>query len=393
MDFDRLRAAVEAPSDTPLHQRLRQAIAAQVNDGTLTPGAKLPSERTLHSELEVSRATVRQALAHLIQAGLLEAIAGKGTFVRESDAAGLVGLIVTGPNFHYFYPQLAAAFSARMRQRDLTTSILLHDEETETLHELVGQLLGQGVRALAITPPRRGDPSHIEDLLAQLRRAEVPLVWVGRQSDRFTAYDCIATDNRAIGLMATQHLLECGHRDIVHLGMLDYSTGQNRALGYHEAMQAVGLPSYLVELPEPTVAMPVTEAPSDHLAAPAAQVTDLIWGPEAVGAPTAAFCFNDVVATGVCQALQAHGIRVPEDVSLVAVDNIVRLPGCPVPLTTFALPGEAIGQQSADLLLRRLSGDDDPPQTRLLMASLIERQSTAPCAGRVPTSRVHDSDA
>lgn len=66
---------------TPLYERVRQAIAASIDDGTYVPGDKLPSEARLAEDLGVNRLTIRRALEDLARAGVVESRQGSGTYV------------------------------------------------------------------------------------------------------------------------------------------------------------------------------------------------------------------------------------------------------------------------------------------------------------------------
>lgn len=388
MDLDRIKELVHGPTPAPLHVRLRRAIHAQIIDGTLTPGESLPSERALQEYLDVSRATVRQAIGALIQAGLLQSVAGTGTFVLEpqdsvtGSGLGLIGLIVSTPNFHFFYPQLAAAFNAVVRRSDYGLVMALHNEEVEVLADIVDELLAQNVVALALTPPRYGD---LTPVVNRLRQRHVPFIFIGRPGST-PLVDCVATDNHQIGYDATRHLIELGHRRILHVNLPGYSTGQDRAAGYCRAMEEAGLEPDILHIseprPDPSVAAgDVSSTVEDHLAGPARQMVLDVMSSGDYDDVTGIFCFNDVTAMGVYKALRELSLRIPQDVSLISVDNLVTVRHFEVPLTTFALPGQEIGRQGAELLLIRLAGDTMPPQCHLLPAPLVKRLSTAPVGG------------
>jgi DNA-binding LacI/PurR family transcriptional regulator len=103
----------------------------------------------------------------------------------------------------------------------------------------------------------------------------------------------------------------------------------------------------------------------------------LLWERVANKEITGIFCFNDDTAGWAQKEVRKLGMRIPEDFSLVAVDNMPFAAFFDTPLTTFALPGEEIGQKAADLLLRRLKGETFPPQRILVPATFIQRSSTA----------------
>ncbi len=379
MNIERIQEAVVAPTPAPLHQKLRDAIFEQISDGTLQAGQTLPSERAMKEHFGVSRATVRQAVNSLIQDGYLQSIAGTGTFVleqsRKMTSAGLIGLITSSPNFNFFYPQLATSFNNRIRSAGYGLVMSLHSEHADMMGQIIDELLAQNVVGLAITPPRYGD---LAPLLSRLRRLKVPVVLIGRNAN--LSVDLVATDNESIGYNATKHLIDLGHEHIAFLGLLDYSTGNERAEGYKRAMNEGGLPPHMVQVHENIKPNHDnnTSAPREHLVTPAQDAAYQIWGgDDGLPEPTAAFCFNDITAMGVYKALRNLKRRIPEDVSLISVDNLITVRHFEVPLTTFALPGEQIGVRSAEILLRRLSGDAAPAQTILLPAEFIERESTA----------------
>lgn len=380
MDIQRIQAAVQSATPAPLYQKLRDAIHEQIADGTLQPGETLPSERAMKEHFGVSRATVRQAVNALIQEGFLQSIAGTGTFVLErrvqNSPIGLIGLITSSPNFNFFYPQLTAAFNQRIRQAGYGLAMALHDERAELLDQMVSDLLRQNVVALAITPPRYGD---MQATLGRLRQLKIPVVIIGRYAHNVNA-DVVATDNHDIGYRATRHLIERGHQHIAYIGLLAYSTGDARAAGYQQALREADLPPHIYQLHEEGqthTAGANGSVPREHLAEPAQIAAQQIWGTETtLPQPTAAFCFNDIVAMGVYKALRDMNRAIPQDVSLVSVDNLLTIRHFEVPLSTFALPGEAIGERSADILLRRLAGNASQTETVLLPASFIARAST-----------------
>lgn len=377
MDLKRLKLDFDSSMPAPLHAKLHDALLAQILDGSIQPGDMLPSERQLQSLLSLSRPTIRQAITALIQEGLVQRIAGKGTFVIEPEKAktptGLVALVVSRPNFHFFYPQLAAAFDTRIRAANYGMVMSLHGDRADLLGEVVeGLLLTQHIVGMAITPPRFGD---VRKVIARLRRSNVPFVFVGRPSGDLHV-DSVSPDNQQIGYQATRYLIDLGHRRIAHFGFSDYSTGRDRMQGYQLAMAEANLPAQFVEISEhiSTLSSGIDdETPSDRIATPARQMAvELLRKPDR---PTAVFCFNDIVAMGVYKAARDIGLQIPEDLSLVSVDNLPTVTHFEVPLSTFSLPGNEIGRQGANLLLRRIAGDDVGAQQYLLPAPFIRRDS------------------
>ncbi len=291
----------------------------------------------------------------------------------------LVLKITSAPHFNSFYPELTDAFQKRIRKAGYGMMLALHGENAHVFNELIDDMLAQNVAGLGITLPRFGDT---EPVLARLRREHIPVVCITRYRAG-SGLDTVATDNRQIGYRATRYLLEHGHRRILHIGVTDYSTGIDRASGYEQAMIEAGLTPHVIPIQDITLEanstkeMFVQEAPIYS----ASKVVQDIWGNSTQSnLPTAVFCFNDSVAIGVYKALRQLEFHIPDDVSLISVDDLLMVRHFEVPLTTFRLPGESIGQLGAELLLRRLSGDASPLVHMLLEATLIERASVTPAS-------------
>lgn len=375
LDVERVRLELRAPGAAPLHQRLQGAIRAQVLDGTLGPGMALAPERSLQEQLGVSRATVRQAIKSLVGEGMLRSVVGAGTFVMEPKPArrerNLVGLIAPNSDFHMYYADLASALSFRLREAGLRVDMSLHNEQRETLSEIIAGLLDQNIAALLMTAPAAA--SGIDDLIDRLRARAVVTVLLARYLDDGVDLDYVGADNERIGYEATRHLIDLGHTGIVHLAGTTTSTVRDRALGYVRAMHEVHL--------EPCIIVPPMESGSTspelvcYLGDPDPAV---LWARVGRRETTAAFCFNDAIASWVQKEIRNLNLTVPRDLSLIAVDNMPYADFFDAPLTTFMLPGEQIAHEAASIVLRRLNGEQFAPQRVLLPGRFTLRRSTAP---------------
>jgi len=93
--------------------------------------------------------------------------------------------------------------------------------------------------------------------------------------------------------------------------------------------------------------------------------------------PTAVICSNDLTAIGLMKTLQADGIKIPDRVSIIGLDNIVLSEIVSPPLSTIALERYLIGKSAVELLLNRIKNKDIPKQTRYFSTQLIVRESTS----------------
>ncbi|MEV7031010.1 LacI family DNA-binding transcriptional regulator [Streptomyces sp. NPDC093272] len=170
------------------------------------------------------------------------------------------------------------------------------------------------------------------------KKPDFPLVMLGEHSvgDQFPR---VGIDNVAAARTAVEHLLEQGCRRIVALGRNGSENGRQRTEGYEQAMSAarVRRVNWLV--------VPVEDWTREqgHSA-----VRELLEGDGPL--PDAVFAFNDALAVGALRALDASGVRVPEDVAVVGIDAVQESAYTHPPLTSVAPDLDAIAERSLALL-------------------------------------------
>lgn len=194
--------------------------------------------------------------------------------------------------------------------------------------------------------------------------------------------DCYAADSAAPvfvpddeqgGRDATAHLLAHGHRRIAFLnGSEALDASHRRLAGYRSALEGAAVAF------DPSLVTFGSYRPDNGYA----------HGLEQLGRPdrpTALFCGNDLIAFGAYQAIGELGLSVPGDVSVVGYDNLALGGYFRPPLTTVALPHDAMGYRGMRELLDRLdpaAGEPGPPATRLEHCELVPRRSVAPPRNR-----------
>jgi DNA-binding LacI/PurR family transcriptional regulator len=170
----------------------------------------------------------------------------------------------------------------------------------------------------------------------------------------------ITFDDVAAGMLATSHLAELGHRHFVHLRGPNVRSSLLRLLGYRQALEAAGL------WPQPVV---VAESPvlESRETAVAAYLRD-------VRPPVAMVAYDDLSAVAALRVAHQSGWRVPEDLSVVGIDDIQFASYTNPSLTTVAQPKQELGALAVDAVLDKTG---DFPQVRVLDGRLVVRESTA----------------
>lgn len=203
-----------------------------------------------------------------------------------------------------------------------------------------------------------------QELAPLLADQRVPIVLADHEVAAVDT-DVIGLDHEATGYAATRHLLELGHRRIACVaGPARQPAGQERLAGFRRALREAGIepdPDYLVH-GDP-------DCQGGHDAA-----RQLLALPTP---PTALFACNDLMALGALCAAQEAGVAVPAGLSVVGGDDLGMAAFTTPRLTTVAQPTYDMGRQLAELLLRRIRGDQQPRRRERLQGRLVVRHSTA----------------
>jgi LacI family repressor for deo operon, udp, cdd, tsx, nupC, and nupG len=212
--------------------------------------------------------------------------------------------------------------------------------------------------------------SPFPELLAWREERGIPLVVINYRINQ-PGISCILVDFRDAYVRATRHLINLGH---CRIGYVDDDASseiaQARLQGYKSALAEAGLPfrpELYTSVPSDTHVYGGFQAASNVLALPPDE------------RPTAVLCFNDLFALGVMHAVRAHGLRVPEDISVIGCDDVPMAAYAYPPLTTIGLPKYRIGKLAVSTLLKMCQDSSDQSGSFMLMESpLIIRESTAP---------------
>ncbi len=213
-----------------------------------------------------------------------------------------------------------------------------------------------------------GGSSRIVAAIDGLQRRGVACVLVQAPGDPGRV-PCIQVDLAGGGRLATRHLLALGHRVIAHVtdARLLGQPVNHRLQGYQGALDQAGIGA------DPDLVV----AADNSFAGGAAAVRSLLQRPVR---PTAIFMFNDQMAIGALHALDAMGVRVPQDIALVGFDGTDLGAYSKPALTTIDHPRAELGRRAVAAVLRQLDGDPAPADTAALPVRLVVRQS---CGGEL----------
>ena len=186
---------------------------------------------------------------------------------------------------------------------------------------------------------------------------------------KFEGVTNVVLDQRRAAELALRHLYQLGHRKIAFMRGGSHSSDADERW---ECQMKVARELKLEISPELTVQIQTRDSTPEIGFGPANELIDRGAG------FTALVCYNDVSAIGAIRALKNHGLRVPEDVSIVGFDDIQSAAFHNPSLTTIRQPLQQMGGVAARILLQRIRGQATFPDAVSILPELVIRESTCP---------------
>lgn len=291
-------------------------------------------------------------------------------YVPNPIAVGLVtnstkniSMIVSGPSSFKFFSnpsffEVIKSITAVLNENGYQSllNIIDMEEETEAIPRIAR---GRTADALILIGTRRED----KELANLLEEAKIPSMVVIREAPNDKIFG-VSVDNQKCGYIATQYLLEMGHRSIGYIGALPgVSMAEDRLNGYRHALEEKG----------------IVYDESLVVAGDYYQESGLVGVRQLLNKssrrPTAIVAGNDLMALGAMEALEQEGIRIPHDISLVGCDNIPNLHLLRVPLTSVSVPFVEMGRLAAKKIIGFLEGED-PMESQIVLGPELRVRSS-----------------
>jgi DNA-binding LacI/PurR family transcriptional regulator len=294
----------------------------------------------------------------------------------RGERARLVGLVL--PELQNpIFPAFAEVVAGALAKRGLTPVLCTRTAEGVSEADYVDILLDQHVSGVIFAggdfAQADADHEHYHRLLDR----GLPVVLVNAAITDL-GFPTVATDDAHAVDQAYGHLVSLGHERIgLILGPRDHVPSARKLTAFQAAHLLAGAVSDDAS-PGKLVERTIFSLEGGHAAASRLikrGVTGLI-------------CASDVLALGAIRAVRRHGMRVPDDISVVGYDDSVFMTCTDPPLTTIRQPIEAMGQAVVALLVSEIAGNPVPADELLFEPELVVRGSTgaAPTSGSVASS-------
>src|ERR1039458_2279508 len=301
-------------SAKPMYQKIRERLERDISGGRYAAGDNFPSEAALVQRFGASRITVGRAVRELQECGLLDRVAGSGTYVRgtapQPREGLLFGLVI--PNlgeteiFEPICQGIAAAPEARGHGLLWAHADQRGESREEQALELARYSIARSVAGVFFAPLEFSAASAEVNarVMKMLRAPGIAVVLLDRRPEDSGARrtcDLVGIDNHRAGYLAAEHLLRLGARCVGFVRLEGQaSTVKTRVRGYQDALADFSAPGHVFT-------MRANQPMEWHADARACD---------------AFVCANDRVAGRWMQTLLEHAVRIPRDVRIVGIDDV-----------------------------------------------------------------------
>lgn len=310
--------------------------------------------RVLNGSPSVSPKTKEKVQRAIVELGYRRNTAARALVTRKTQT---IGLLANGLN-EYGPANILLAVQEAAREAGYFVSIagirgFAHQEIADALQ----RFLDQGVEGIVVQVPHADIPAMLKEL-----NLGVPIVVIGTAADG--SLSGVMVDQEKGACEAVQHLVDLGHTTIAHVAGPDgWIDAAERVSGWRRTLAHAGLAA------GPLLTGDWTAASGYQAGLKLAEDPTI----------TAVFASNDQMAVGLLRAFTEQGICVPEEVSLVGVDELPEGAYLVPPLTTVRQGFEELGRRCLAVMLSQLESATTA-QTAVVEPRLIVRASTAPCA-------------
>ena len=324
------------------------AALAGVSVGTVSNVLNRPDK--------VAEDTIGRVQLAIAKLGFVRNDAARQLRAGHSRAIGLIILDVGNP----FFTDVARGAEDKASEGGYSIILGNSDEKAERESAYLDLFEEQRVRGVLISP--FGD---VEARLRRLRDRGIRAVLVDRTSPD-TSFSSVSVDDVAGGVLAVEHLIETGKRRIAFVGgpfeirqVADRLEGARAAVARHDGVSLEVVPVAALTVVEGRTAGEaiVARPPAER--------------------PDALFAANDLIATGLLQALfMRNTVRVPDEIALIGYDDIDFASAAVVPFSSIRQPSSLIGATAVQLLLEEVADPELKARQVVYQPELVVRAST-----------------
>jgi DNA-binding LacI/PurR family transcriptional regulator len=311
--------------------------------------------RVLSNKPHISEEMRRRVLAAVQELGYKPSRVARSLRAKRARILGLIISDIQNP----FFTSIVRAVEDVAYEQQYAVFLCNSDEDLDKENLYIELMRAERVAGVVLSPTRERDhPSR------KLIEADIPVVAIDRCLLDLEV-DTVMVDNVGAAFELVSHLISDGYRRVAAvLGDPIATTGHQRREGYERALKAHGLEvlPHLIRVGSPK------EATGYQLTRELLGLNDR---------PEALFTGNNLLTVGALRAIREQGLSIPDDIALVAFDELDWMSLFDPGLTVVAQPTYQVGRTAAELILERIEDHTRPPQQVVFKPELIVRQSCA----------------
>lgn len=298
---------------TPKYAIVQEWIKSEIHKGTYKNGEKILSENELMEKFNFSRQTIRLAISNLENQGYLEKIKGSGTYVHIKTASATketrnIGVIITYLD-EYIFPEIIKGIENVLSENNynITLGITYNKVEKET--SILNSMINKKVDGIIVEGTKSAIPNPNKEIYNQLKKT-IPCVFINGCYPNLDMPLYTMNDVEG-GYIATNYLIEHGHKKIGACFKSDDIPGHKRYEGFMKAMH-----KHNIAVNEKSILWYTTED------------LDFMFKGEADSllvkrfeSCTAIICYNDQMALSLIRFMERNNIKPFEDISVIGFDN------------------------------------------------------------------------
>ncbi|WP_051263295.1 GntR family transcriptional regulator [Tuberibacillus calidus] len=353
---------------TKKYERIKQDISEKILSEEYKVNEKLPTESELMEIYNVSRFTVRHAIDELEKENFVYRIQGAGIFVDDWKSKPkpeiknkTIGLISTHIA-DYIFPDIIAGIDNYISNYGYSILIANTQNNPEKERKSLTNLLKNNLSGLIIEPTRSALNNFNKGIYDNIKSMGIPMLFINAVYDDIDAPYLIMDDVK-VGKICTEYLISKGHKQIVGIFKVDDKQGIHRMNGYIQAYQQHPEISNMGE-----IMMYQTEENKNNLFS---KLHTILTRSKFV--PTAIVCYNDQLALQVINFIKEIGLKVPDDISIVGVDDYKFSKYMNPGLTTIRHPQEKMGLDAGKMIIDMINKQS--VSSKIYEPELIERHS------------------
>lgn len=341
-------------------------IREQVEAGKFQPGQKMYSENELKEMFGLSRQTVRHAISVLENDGVLIRRQGSGTYINDRRQTNLRNKtrisVVTTYVDGYIFPKTIQGIENVLFENGYSVQIAFTNNQIGREKTILEDILSRDeVAGVIMETVKSGIPNPNLSLYGKLQAKGIPVIFINSYYP-LLPIPHVSLNDKMAGYCAAKHLLERGHRKIGGIFKLDDGQGHQRYAGYLEALTEAGM-----EMDDSCILW-VDTVGMQNLEESRSLIMGRFRGCSAV------VCYNDQIAFDLVEILAKDGIRVPDQISVVSIDDSELTVLGDVALTSVPHPMDRLGEKAA-LNLLQMIGNPAFDATYEFDARLVVRDS------------------